>query len=140
MSRVITFIKMAASIFAATSALLGAVRDNPQLSQGLSDAGQRLKQVANSRNPKLRLDAKLAAIDASAAALTEHFPEADEPREWQRRAAALRTRADLAWNANRGRDRKRAMSAVNGATNELLEAISARLTELTDGAASGGTR
>lgn len=130
MSKFTTIIKATGGILATTAAILTAMRENPQIAQGIDSAVGKLKAATNSENPKLRFDAKLAAIDAAAKAVTELFPEASEPDGWRRQAKALRTRGELAWTTNRGNVRRKAMKALNAETAEVLASVNARLIAL----------
>lgn len=130
MSKFTTIVKTAGGILATTAAILTAMRENPQIAQGIDSAVDKLKAATNSENPKLRFDAKLAAIDAAADAVSELFPHASEPEGWRRQAKALRMRGELAWNANRGKARRRAMKALNAETAEVLASVNTRLVAL----------
>ncbi|MFT3888043.1 MAG: hypothetical protein QM713_07780 [Arachnia sp.] len=130
MSKVGVYIKAASGVIATSVALLTALRENPQIGEGINSAIDKLKQATNSQNPKLRFDAKLAAIDAAADAVEQSFPEAREPAGWRRQAQALRVRGELAWHSNRGGARRKAMKALNAETSEVLAEVNARLIEL----------
>ncbi|GAA4901330.1 hypothetical protein GCM10025789_20010 [Tessaracoccus lubricantis] len=140
MSKIRLILTTASGVIAATTALLGALRDNPQISESIDGAVAKLKEATNSENPKLRFEAKLNAIDVAAEAVEETFPQAVEPNGWRRQAQALRMRGELAWNANSGKARRRAMKALNAETAEVLASVNERLmqfqatpTEVTDG-------
>ena len=130
MSKFGVIVKTAGGLIATTATLLTALRENPQISKGLDDAFGKLKSSANSENPKLRFDAKLAAINVAADAVDETFPGAKEPEGWRRQAQALRVRGELAWSANTGKARRKAMKALNAETAELLASINERLASL----------
>ncbi|MEO7586953.1 MAG: hypothetical protein ABIS84_02890 [Arachnia sp.] len=125
-------IKAAGGIVAGTATLLALLKDNPQLSEGLNSTIDKIKSATNSDNPKLRFDGRIKAIETCADAVAENFPELTEPEEWRRKATALRVRGELAWNANDGRARKKAMIALNAETATILEDVNRRLTELTE--------
>ena len=82
MGKVGVFIKTASTILATSVALLTAMRENPQIAEGIDSAIDKLKKATNSQNPKLRFDAKLAAIVAAADAVEQTFPSAAEPAGW----------------------------------------------------------
>lgn len=124
------FVKTATGVIATTAALLSALRDNPQVSRGIDEAVAKLKQAADSQNPKLRFDAKLQAIDTAADAVTASFPRADDAEGWHRQAQALRVRGELAWNSQSGGRRRKAMKALNSETAEILAQVNARLQQL----------
>lgn len=126
-----TIVKAAGGIIAATATLLSVLKENPQLSEGLNSTIDKIKSATNSDNPKLRFDGRIAAIETCADAVADNFPELTEPAEWRRKASALRMRGELAWNTNRGKARKKAMSALNAETAEVLETVNARLLDLT---------
>lgn len=130
MSKFGIIVKTATGVIATTATLLTALRENPQIAKGIDDAVGKLKASANSENPKLRFDAKLGAINVAADAVEAEFPGAREPEGWRRQAQALRVRGELAWSANTGKDRRKAMKALNAETAELLSAINERLATL----------
>lgn len=130
MSKIGVFVKTAGGVIATTATLIGALRENPQIAKGVDEAFAKLKSSANSANPKLRFDAKLSAINVAADAVEETFPGSPEPAGWRRQAQALRVRGELAWSANTGRDRRKAMKALNAETQELLSSINERLATL----------
>lgn len=130
MSKFSIFIKAAGGVIATSIALLTALRENPQIGQGIDSAIEKLKSATNSENPKLRFDAKIAAIDAAADAVEVHFPGSAEPARWRRQAQGLRMRGELAWNSNTGSVQRRAMKALNSETAEVLGGVNARLVEL----------
>ncbi|WP_147453997.1 hypothetical protein [Tessaracoccus antarcticus] len=132
MGKVGTIVKAAGGIVAATATLLTVLKDNPQLSDGLNSTIDKIKSATNSDNPKLRFDGRIKAIETCADAVAENFPELTEPDEWRRKATALRVRGELAWNANEGKTRKKAMAALNAETATVLEEVNRRLTELTE--------
>lgn len=123
-------IKTTGAVIATTMTILTALRENPQLSDGVNTALDKLKAVTRTDNPKLRFDGKLAAIDACADAVEENFPEAPEPPVWRVRTKTLRMRGELAWNANEGKRRRQALKGLVSEATELLELVNARLTEL----------
>lgn len=131
MANVGMIIKAAGGIVAATATLVSLLKDNPQLSDGLNSTIDKIKTATNSENPKLRFDGRIRAIEACADAVAESFPALTAPEEWRRKAATLRMRGELAWNANEGKARKKAMRALNAETATVLEAVNARLAELT---------
>lgn len=131
MSKVGVIVKAAGGVVAVTATLLSLLKENPQLSDGVNSTLGKIKSATNSDNPKLRFDGRIAAIEACADAVAENFPELPEPDQWRRKASALRMRGELAWNANEGKDRKKAMSALNEETAAVLESVNARLTDLT---------
>ena len=126
-----TILKAAGGVVAATATLITLLKDNPQLSDGLNSTIDKIKSATNSENPKLRFDGRIKAIETCADAVEESFPELTEPADWRRKASALRMRGELAWNANEGKHRKKAMTALNAETATVLEAVNARLVELT---------
>ena len=130
MGKVGVFIKTASTILATSVALLTAMRENPQIAEGIDSAIDKLKKATNSQNPKLRFDAKLAAIVAAADAVEQTFPNAAEPAGWRRQAQALRVRGELAWHSNTGGHRRKAMKALNAETAEVLSQVNARLIDL----------
>lgn len=130
MGKVGVFIKTASTILATSVALLTAMRENPQIAEGIDSAIDKLKKATNSQNPKLRFDAKLAAIVAAADAVEQTFPSASEPAGWRRQAQALRVRGELAWHSNTGGHRRKAMKALNAETAEVLSQVNARLIDL----------
>lgn len=128
-----TIIKAATSALAASAALLTALKENPQLADGAKTALEKIRSATDSQNPRLRFEAKIAAIEACADAVEVQFPGAAEVTEWREAAAALKLRGNLTWDANHGRRRKLEMRKLNDATTKLLERINARLAELTPG-------
>ena len=130
MSKFTVFVKAAGGIIATSITLLAALRENPQVAEGIDSAIAKLQSATNSENPKLRFDAKLSAIEAAATAVTQAFPEAKEPEGWLRQAQALRMRGELAWGANTGQPRRKAMKALNAETAEVLSQVNTRLAEL----------
>ena len=130
MGKVGVFIKTASTILATSVALLTAMRENPQIAEGIDSAIEKLKKATNSQNPKLRFDAKLAAIVAAADAVEQTFPSAAEPAGWRRQAQALRVRGELAWHSNTGGHRRKAMKALNAETAEVLSQVNSRLIAL----------
>ena len=130
MGKVGVFIKTASTILATSAALLTAMRENPQIAEGIDSAIDKLKKATNSQNPKLRFDAKLAAIVAAAGAVEQTFPSAAEPAGGRRQAQALRVRGELAWHSNTGGHRRKAMKALNAETAEVLSQVNARLIDL----------
>ncbi|MCC2594060.1 hypothetical protein LKO27_11650 [Tessaracoccus sp. OS52] len=126
-----TIIKAATGVIATTVTILGALRENPQLADGLNKTIEKLKAATNSENPKIRFDGKLAAIEACADAVEENFPHATEPPTWRAQAKALRMRGELAWSANEGAARKKAMRALTAEATGLLEKVNDRLVNLT---------
>ena len=130
MSKFGVFLKTAGGVVATTITLLTALRENPQIAKGLDDAVDKVKAATNSDNPKLRFDAKLSAINVAADAVDETFPGTAEADGWRRQAQALRVRGELAWGANTGKSRRKAMKALNVETAELLEQINLRLADM----------
>ena len=136
MSKISVFIKTATGVIATSIALLTALRENPQISETIDSAVEKLKTSTNSDNPRLRFDAKISAIEAVADAVDETFPTATEPEGWRRQAKALRMRGALAWDSNSGKARRKAMKHLNQETAEVLAGVNARLVELQAGAAA----
>lgn len=132
MANVGTIIKAAGGIVAATATLVTLLKDNPQLSDGITSTLDKIKTATNSDNPKLRFDGRIKAIETCADAVEENFPGLPEPEEWRRKAATLRMRGELAWSANEGKHRKKAMTALNAETATVLESVNGRLIELTE--------
>lgn len=130
MANVSTILKAATGVIATTVTILGALRDNPQLGDGVSKTIEKLKSAANSENPKIRFDGKLAAIEACADAVDENFPHSPEPETWRARTKTLRMRGELAWNANQGAARKKAIKALTAEATQLLESVNERLINL----------
>lgn len=130
MSKFSIFIKTAGGVIATSLALLTALRENPQIAEGVDSAIDKLKSATNSQNPKLRFDAKISAIEAAADAVENTFTDASEPAGWRRQAKGLRMRGELAWNASNGRTRRRAMKALNTETAEVLSGVNTRLIAL----------
>lgn len=130
MSKIRLFITTASGVIAATATLLGALRENPQLAEAVDGAVDKLKRATNSDNPKLRFEAKLNAIEVAALAVEETFPSAGEPAGWRRQAQALRMRGELAWSANTGQARRKAMKSLNAETAEVLAQVNERLAAL----------
>ena len=130
MSKIRVLVTTASGVIAATATLLGALRENPQIAEAVDGAVDRIKKSMNSENPKLRFEAKLHAIDVAADAVEETFPQAVEPNGWRRQAQALRMRGELAWNANIGKARRKAMKALNTETAEVLAQVNERLAAL----------
>ncbi len=127
-----TILKTAGSVLAASAAILATLRENPQLTEGATKALNKVKAATDSQNPKLRFEAKLAAIDACADAVEANFGKNEEAGTWRREAAALRVRGDLTWNAHHGKQRRRSMRALNEETSTVLAHINERLAQLTD--------
>lgn len=132
MANVRVILKTAGSVLAATVTVLTALKENPQLSEGVSKALEKIKAAMSSRNPRVRFDAKITAIQACADAVEEEFQRTEEAAEWRRAAAALRMRGDLAWDARSGKARRLAMKAANAETEALLEKMNTRLVELAE--------
>ena len=132
MGKVGVIIKAAGGIVAATATLISVMKENPQLSEGLNSTIDKIKSATNSENPKIRFDGRIKAIETCADAVAENFPDLAEPSDWRRKAAALRMRGELAWNANEGKRRKKAMLSLNAETASVLEEVNARLTALTE--------
>lgn len=124
-------IKTAGSVLAASAAVLGALKENPQLADGATRALDKVRSAMDSQNPKLRLDAKLSAIEACASAVEVQFGKSEEAERWRAEAAALRVRGELAWAAHTGKQRRRRMKTLSAETAEVLDHINTRLTELT---------
>ncbi len=131
MVKVGVIIKAATGVVAATATLVTLLKDNPQLTDGVSSTVDKIKSATNSENPKRRFDGRIQAIDTCADAVSSNFPDLTEPAEWRRKASALRVRGELAWNGNEGRARKKAMTALNDETASVLQDVNARLAELT---------
>lgn len=131
MANPVSLIRTTTSVLAASAALLAALRDNPELKDGLDQAVAKIKSATNSQNPKLRFEAKLAAIEAAAEAVESEFGRHDQAAQWRQGATALRMRGELIWHANEGRQRRKAMKALNAETTDLLERINALLRTLT---------
>ncbi|MDO5678407.1 MAG: hypothetical protein Q4G35_12980 [Propionibacteriaceae bacterium] len=127
MSKIRLIVTTASGVIAATATLLGALRENPQLAEAVDGAVDKLKKSMNSENPKLRFEAKLHAIEVAADAVAETFPQSQDPSAWRRQAQALRMRGELAWNANTGKARRKAMKALNRETAEVLAQVNERL-------------
>ncbi|HSO70339.1 MAG TPA: hypothetical protein VLQ67_11955 [Arachnia sp.] len=130
MSKLGIIIKTTGAAVATTVTLVSALRENPQIAKSLDDLVGKLKSATDANNPKIRFDAKMAAIDTAADAVELAFPEATEPAGWHRHAQALRVRAELVWGANSGGTRRKAMKSLNAETAELLEQINQRLASL----------
>ena len=131
MGKVGVIIKAASGVVAASATLLNLLKDNPQLTDGVNSTVDKLKAATNSENPRLRFEGRLKAIETCADAVDENFPELSEPAQWRRRAATLRVRGELAWNANEGKARKKAMAALNAETAAILEEVNEHLAALT---------
>ncbi len=131
MGKVGVIVKAATGIVAATTTVVTLLKDNPQLTEGFSSTVDKIKSATNSDNPKLRFDGRIQAIDTCADAVAANFPELTEPAEWRRKASTLRVRGELAWNANQGKARKKAMAELNAETAVVLEEVNARLAQLT---------
>lgn len=131
MGKVGIIIKAASGVVAATATLLTLLKDNPQLSDTLNSTVEKVKAATNSSNPKLRFDGRITAIEACADAVAENFPDLTEPERWRRKASALRMRGELAWSANRGKVRKKAMTALNEEVAAVLRDVNERLADLT---------
>ena len=130
MSKLGIIIKTTGAAVATTVTLVSALRENPQIAKSLDDLVGKLKSATDANNPKIRFDAKMAAIDTAADAVELAFPEATEPAGWHRHAQALRVRGELIWGANSGGTRRKAMKALNAETAELLEQINQRVASL----------
>ncbi len=131
MGKVGVFVKAAGGVIAATATLLALLKDNPQLTEGLTSTVDKVKSATNSSNPKLRFDGRIKAIETCADAVSENFPDLTEPEQWRRKASALRMRGELAWSANTGKARKQAMTGINEEVASVLQDVNARLAELT---------
>lgn len=123
-------IKTTGAVVATTVTLVSALRENPQIARSLDELVGKLRAATDANNPKIRFDAKMAAIDTAADAVRLAFPEATEPAGWHRHAQALRVRGELVWGANSGGTRRKAMKSLNAETAELLEQINQRLASL----------
>ena len=123
-------LKTTTAAVATTVTLVSALRENPQIAKSLDDLVGKLQTVTDPNNPKLRFDAKMAAIDTAADAVERAFPEATEPAGWHRHAQALRVLGELIWGANSGGTRRKAMKALNAETAEVLSQVNARLIDL----------
>lgn len=130
MSKLSLILKTAGGAVATTVTLVTALRENPEIAKSLDGLLGRLKEAAAGDQPKRRFDAKMAAIDTAADAVAQAFPEATEPAGWRRQAQALRVRGELAWSANRGAVRRKAMKSLDAETGELLQQINTRLAAL----------
>ncbi len=130
MGKVGVVIKAATGVVAATTTLVTLLKDNPQLTEGVSATVDKLKAATSSNNPKVRFDGRIQAIETCADAVSENFPELSEPAEWRRKASALRVRGELVWNSQQGRERKKAMAELNEETASLLHNVNARLSQL----------
>lgn len=137
MSKFGIFVKTTTGVIATTAALLTALRENPQIAQGVDEAIEKLKRALNSENPKLRFDAKIQAIITAADAVEATFPDATEPEGWRRQATALRVRGELAWSSTTGGARRKAMKALSAETAEVLAQVNERLLELQSPAQPG---
>lgn len=131
MANASTIIKAAGAVVATTVTILGALRDNPQLSEGFNATLNKIKSATNSENPKIRFDGKLTAIEACADAVEENFPDAVEPELWRALTKTLRMRGELAWSANEGGARKKAMKALTAEATEVLQQVNDHLVTLT---------
>lgn len=125
-------LKAAGGVVATTVTILSALRENPQLADGLNKTIDKIKSATNSQNPKLRFEGKVKAIEACADAVDETFPGAPEPEIWRRKAKALQVRGELAWSANHGKARRKAMHALNEETASLLQGVNERLVAMTN--------
>ncbi|WP_353082428.1 hypothetical protein [Tessaracoccus lapidicaptus] len=130
MSKLSLILKTAGGAVATTVTLVTALRENPEIAKSLDGLLGKLKEAATGDHPKRRFDAKMAAIDTAADAVAQAFPEAAEPAGWRRQAQALRVRGELAWSANRGAVRRKAMKSLDAETGELLQQINTRLAAL----------
>lgn len=130
MSKTGVILKAAGGAIATTLTILSALRENPQISEGINSAIDKIRAATNSENPKLRFDAKLKAVEACADAVEENFPDAAEPPLWRVTTKALRMRGELAWSANHGRARTRAIKALTAEATEVLQTVNARLLDL----------
>lgn len=126
-----TILKAAGGVVATTLTILSALKENPQLADGVNKTFDKIKSATNSQNPKLRFDGKIKAIEACADAVDEAFPGSPEPENWRRKAKALQMRGELAWTANHGKAKKKAMQALNAETADLLESVNQRLVAMT---------
>lgn len=132
MGKVGTIVKATGTVLPAAAALLAAIRDNPALQDSVNSALQRLRTATSAETPKERFADKLKAIEACSDAVADAFPGAAEPAEWRRQVQALRMRGELAWSANHGKDRRKAMQALNAETADLLRGVNERLITLTN--------
>lgn len=131
MANVSTILKAAGAVVATTVTILGALRDSPQLSDGFNATIDKIKSATNSENPKIRFDGKLTAIEACADAVEDNFPDAAEPELWRALTKTLRMRGELAWSANEGGARKKAMKALTVEATEVLSQVNEHLVSLT---------
>lgn len=131
MANASTIIKAAGAVIATTVTVLGALRDNPQLSDGFNATINKIRNATNSENPKIRFDGKLTAIEACADAVQDNFPEAVEPELWRALTKTLRMRGELAWSANEGGARKKAMKVLTTEATEVLQQVNEHLVSLT---------
>ncbi len=130
MSKVANVIKLASTAVATTATLLAVIRDNPQLQAGVEAALKRVKEATDQERPRLRLAAKLEAINAAAQAVEELDPGSPAPATWRHQAGALRVRGDLAWHATSGRARRRTMKQLSEETGDLLAQVNQHLAAL----------
>lgn len=140
MANPVAVIKTATSVLAASAALLAALKENPQIGESVKGALDKVKGAASSKNPKVRFDGKLAAIEACADAVEAEFPGSAEVTSWRQAAASLRMRGALIWSSEHGRKRKKSMAALNEETSRLLASINERLAGLTLTISSEATR
>lgn len=130
MGKASTIIKTTSAVVATTVTLLTALREHPQITQGVDTALAKLKSATRGDHPKTRYDDKLAAIEACALAVEENFSETPEPAVWRVQVKALRIRGELAWSANSGSARRKAMKALTAEATELLAKVNERLLAL----------
>lgn len=131
MANIGPMIKTAAKVLTTSVAILSALKENPQVGEKAGEALEKVRSAANSRSPKQRFEAKLAAIETCADAVGTEFGQPAEAEKWRREAAALRVRADLVWNAGSGKQRRRDMKSINDRTTALLQKMNERLASLT---------
>lgn len=81
MANPVSLIRTTTSVLAASAALLAALRDNPEIKGGIDQALTKIKSATDSRNPKLRFEAKLTAIETAADAVETEFGRRDQAAE-----------------------------------------------------------
>lgn len=130
MANPLSFIKKATTVLTATATLFAMLRENLEIKHSLDSTIAKLKQAANSRSAKVRFDAKLLAIEAAADTAEKQFGATEQAADWRRAAAALRTRGELIWHANEGKQRRQGMKALMSETTALLDRINHELTNM----------
>ncbi|WP_296139662.1 hypothetical protein [uncultured Tessaracoccus sp.] len=132
------FLKAATGVLAATATLLAALKDTPQIADGVGATVERIRKALRTKNPKQRMDAKIEAIEAAADTVESLFGRESEAETWRTNAATLRTRTELAWTAQEGRRRRHAMRVLSDEASELLARINTRLAQLAPGVTAEG--